>query len=875
MVRNSQEGFIIAEQRIQATLESGAQELDLSRLGLLELPPSIGQLTQLQSLSVSDNRLTRLPDKLGELAQLQELDASVNRLAILPDNLSQLAQLQRLDISNNPLTSLPDNLGQLAQLQVLYVSENRLASLPESIGQLTQLQRLDVSRNKLTTLPETIGQLAQLQFLYVFVNQLTTLPETLGKLTQLQRLLLHGNPSLELELPPEVLGPLKVGLLRKGDILPSPASILEYYFRSRIGRPLNEAKMILVGRGGVGKTSLVRRLVHKKFDAQEKKTDGIAITPWQVKVGDDQVQLHIWDFGGQEIMHATHQFFMTKRGLYLLVIDARAGKHESNIEYWLRLIESFGGDSPVIVVINKIKEHQHFDLNRRGLRQKFPNIREFIQTDCEDNTGIDELLRSIQRETDRLPNLRDPFPTSWFTIKDTLAAPKENFITYEQYQNLCLQHGITEPQSQDTLVGFLHDLGIVVNFRDDQRLADTHVLNPHWVTNGIYKVLNADTLARKSGEVSLHDLSSILDPKEYPRSMHRFLFDLMEKFELCYELYDSHGQYLVPELLSEEEPADLEAFSALDALRFAYHYNVLPEGLLPRFIIRSRAQNKDLPRWRTGAVLTFEGNQALVKADLEDRVVSISVIGNPAGRRRLLSVIRSDFECIHHSIAHLKVEEKIPVPGHPEVEIEYETLRVLEEAGETEHKIVVDSKLLRLNVEELLNGVEEPAARIRDTARTLRAGIKETVSVVFSYSHKDEKLRDQLAAHLKILERNNVISSWYDRKIPPGDEWKNAIDTNFQRADVILLLISRNFISSDNCYEIEMKGALERHEKGEAKVIPVIVRPCSWQKTPLSKLEALPKNGKPVMKWTNRDDAWLNVEEGIEKAAEEMRRRWR
>ncbi len=346
--------------------------------------------------------------------------------------------------------------------------------------------------------------------------------------------------------------------------------------------------MILVGRGGVGKTSLVQRLVCNKFDPHEKKTDGIAITPWQIKVGDDQVRLNIWDFGGQEIMHATHQFFMTKRSLYLLVIDARAGKHESNIEYWLRLIESFGGDSPVLVVINKIKEHQ-LDLNRRGLQQKFPNIRDFIDTDCEANIGIEKLLRIIQHETDRLPNLRDPFPASWFTIKDALAALKENFITYEQYQNLCTHDGITETQSQDTLVGFLHDLGIVVNFRDDQRLTDTHVLNPHWVTNGIYKVLNADTLARKSGEVNPQDLTSLLDAKEYPRHIHRFLFDLMEKFELCYEFYDGHGQYLIPELLSEEEPAGLEKFAAIDALRFAYHYNVLPEGLLPRFIVRSRA----------------------------------------------------------------------------------------------------------------------------------------------------------------------------------------------------------------------------------------------------------------------------------------------
>src|SRR4030095_10797957 len=101
-----------------------------------------------------------------------------------------------------------------------------------------------------------------------------------------------------------------------------------------------------------------------------------------------------------------------------------------------------------------------------------------------------------------------------------------------------------------------------------------------------------------------------------------------------------------------------------ESLRFEYHYNILPQGLLPRFIVRSRVLNKDLPRWRTGAVLTFEGNQALVKADVQDRKVSITVIGNPVGRRRLLSVIRSYFEDIHRSITKLQVEEKVPVPGY-------------------------------------------------------------------------------------------------------------------------------------------------------------------------------------------------------------------
>src|SRR5260221_5549812 len=99
----------------------------------------------------------------------------------------------------------------------------------------------------------------------------------------------------------------------------------------------------------------------------------MGVTPWKLPIRHEPVTLNVWDFGGQEIMHATHQFFLTKRSLYLLVLNAREGEQDTNVEYWLQLIESFGGDSPVLVIINKVKDHS-FELNRRGLQAKVPAI---------------------------------------------------------------------------------------------------------------------------------------------------------------------------------------------------------------------------------------------------------------------------------------------------------------------------------------------------------------------------------------------------------------------------------------------------------------------------------------------------------------------
>jgi hypothetical protein len=144
------------------------------------------------------------------------------------------------------------------------------------------------------------------------------------------------------------------------------------------------------------------------------------------------------------------------------------------------------------------------------------------------------------------------------------------------------------------------------------------------------------------------------------------------------------------------------------------------------------------------------------------------------------------------------------------------------------------------------------------------------LDVFISYSHRDEKLRETLGLHLASLQRQGVIKSWHDRKISAGTEWKQAIDENLNSAEIILLLISENFIASDYCYDLEMERAIARHDAGEARVIPIILKPVDWSGAPFGKLQALPKNAKPVTTWSNRGEAFLNIAEGIRQAAMEM-----
>lgn len=138
-------------------------------------------------------------------------------------------------------------------------------------------------------------------------------------------------------------------------------------------------------------------------------------------------------------------------------------------------------------------------------------------------------------------------------------------------------------------------------------------------------------------------------------------------------------------------------------------------------------------------------------------------------------------------------------------------------------------------------------------------------SLFFSYSHADETLRDRLEVHLSMLKRQGVIDVWHDRRIVPGTSFAGSISAELERADLILLLVSADFLASDYCYEIEMKRALERNERGEAHVLPVILKPCDWHSAPFGGLLAVPKDGKPVVKFPSEDEAFLEITLAIRK----------
>ena len=142
--------------------------------------------------------------------------------------------------------------------------------------------------------------------------------------------------------------------------------------------------------------------------------------------------------------------------------------------------------------------------------------------------------------------------------------------------------------------------------------------------------------------------------------------------------------------------------------------------------------------------------------------------------------------------------------------------------------------------------------------------------VFISYAHEDLAYLKELEKHLANLKRQNIITSWYDGDINPGTEWEAQILEKLDAAQIILLLVSADFINSDFCYSIELQQALARHDAGQARVIPIIVRPVDRKGAPFAKLQALPSGAKPITKWSTHDDAFLDIVQGIRRAIDDL-----
>ena len=456
---------------------------------------------------------------------------------------------------------------------------------------------------------------------------------------------LRGNP---ISIPRDLLAP------KSGEYFPSARPILDYYFRiqdPKKSTQIYEAKILIVGEGSSGKTSLANKLINANYqlkpEVEDTSTQGIDILQWEFTGRNQQTyKVNIWDFGGQEIYHQTHQFFLTERSLYLLVADSR--KEDTDHYFWLQLIRLHGKDSPVLLMQNE-KQNRTCNLNLRELRAEFEHLKTPQSINLADNRGLAEIKQTIQHSLeDLLPN-GIPFPNSWLNVRYALENDGRNYISYGEYESICRLHKISDPQEMLDISDFLHRLGICLHFQKDAILRHRLILKPNWGTAAVYKILDNEKVKKELGQFCDADLDDIWRDPQYA-NMRYELLQLMKEFKVCYEIPHHKGNYIAPHLLQKDPPN--YDWDNNQNLILRYRYKIfMPKGILSRFIVEmhQNIENVSEPNlalvWKYGVVLNRGNTRAEITERTHDREIRIRLSGS--GQRDFLTIINNEFEKIH------------------------------------------------------------------------------------------------------------------------------------------------------------------------------------------------------------------------------------
>jgi GTPase SAR1 family protein len=720
--------------RFQYDNKDNLIQLNLSQLALSEVPSEISLLTNLRRLDLSGNQLTHLPAEIG-----------------------QLTNLHGLRLSESELTQLPAEIGQLTSLQWLSFSEGKLSQIPPEIGQLANLEELRLDGNQLTQLPAEIGQLTNLHDLYLDDNQLTQLPAEMGQLTLLQFLSIDNISSL-LTPPPEI-------------VTLGTASILSFLQELQKNSAIRyEAKLLVVGEGGTGKSSLLRALRNEVFDPDFPTTHGIAIDQLTLphpQRSQTELRLNTWDFGGQHIYQATHQFFLTR--LYLVVWNARLGAEQGRLNFWLDTIQALAPDAPVILVATHADERMP-DLNYQLYQDAYPQLVGTFSVSNKNRTGLSELQTALAYHAAALPLTGLPWPTNWVEVEKALMARQEHHIDAKRYTHICATRKIQAKIAQGTLGSYLHDLGKILYFRDDYVLSNMVVLKPNWVTKAISLVLEDESTREVKGILAHSELARIWavdeDGRPYSPELYPVFLRLMERFDLSYQIEtDMPGKHpthsLVPQLLPHQPPPHLPPWPAVPAqgqvqVEMVYRFDFVPAGIMSWFIVRTHRYTQHV-HWREGLVLAYQDHHARV--ELNPLLRELRLVAWGVQPYNFFTILKNTLDLILARFEGLRIRREVPcichwetpsaVPCKEVYRYEEDLVRRMEAGKQT---IECPASYKDVSVPKLLYGIH--ISTDVQVMVDIQVGQQEALRRLATLQHTDDLLLRKLDQQSELIARN-------------------------------------------------------------------------------------------------------------------------
>ena len=745
---------------------SDVRELDTSDNSCLGQIEELECLRRLRKLDVSNTRFGPVLNLDGfvELVLLNILNTEITDIRldhVLPKLdvcyiggseisdtgfLKYFTTMHRLMLDNINLEDL-DYLSAVKDLTDLIFFRVSLKKTPE-LAHMKKLELLALSECNIPRLDEIILP-ENLKGVVLGNQSMLKLPDSLRNIKELRNIALAN---LKLEEFPDWLPELGIPFGKSGiqiinvevpgvdmSIFEESDEVIRQWFADRKkedGADLNEAKVIFLGDGEAGKTHTITRLLEdgKTIDFHEGATPGIVIRDKEYDIGDRRVQVHYWDFGGQEILHSMHRIFLTGRTLYVVLVNARDNTQNDRARYWLHNIRSFANGAPVLMVLNKTDQNPNASLNESDLKEMYPDLVGVVRLSALNDSEEEfnrKLTERLQEEVGKIDTIRTFFPRKWKIVKERLEGMEKPYIFGDEYQQMCAEAEIKNEIHTD-LLNLFKTLGVSFYY-DGEALEEYLVLRPDWITNAVYTVLFNKQEEVKNGIVPHRTIHQLLKPKDGdgikrvdPKMCYRtheveYVLKVLRNFRLSYLLRDGDdGEEFIPMLCdSNSLPVAAEYAADPETLEFRMEYEYLPNNVLHRLMVEMRADLNMEQVWLTGAKFEQKstGYSAVVKS--EGDVVRIFVrSGNPMHRANTyLSIIKENLDRIHETMGIRPLRNVVVYKdGDKRKEFEYEELLDMLENGETQ--VYSSAHKKRISIRDILK--QTGWGEGRDQAELLR-----------------------------------------------------------------------------------------------------------------------------------------------------------
>ena len=611
-------------------------------------------------------------------------------------SLDRDGQVAALSLYNCKISDVAP-LAKLTQLKSLYLSSNQIIDVAP-LAKLTQLEGLSLISNQITDVAP-LANLVQLEFLDLRYNHIQSLPSSLLELSLDWRadgvhgkvLLLEGNP---LQHPP-------LNVIRSGR-----QAIEQYYQSLEQGekRELREAKLILLGEPDAGKSSIVRRLLYNEFDPQSQTTLGTDIHRWKFQDADgEEYRVNIWDFGGQDIQQSIHHLFLTSGALYLVVLDAR--RDESPLQ-WLQTINAFAAGATVLIAVNQIDVNAHPKLNQQELRATYPNIANVFYTSCkhDQDHGLIQLITELKHRLAQLPSMGDTYPRRWYEIKERLEREQSrgrHYMSMLSYRELCTEHDMQSGEGDSdpaaTFLRVLDNIGTVRWF-DKFEYFNYQVLDPSWLTIGLYHILINPEVKQRSGLVSRQQIKGILlydIPEQYLKRGYQykerdvdFFVEAIQHYKFAFKVEHSDGtpRYRIPKGFPQDPPSRLNTkdYEGDDYRLYIIEFtSFAPAWLLHRLIVSLHHKIPEELYWFYGFVYRSAEGDTLVNLFEHERKLFIRV---PKSASNVYPLLRFCLFDIFADTMQLQMQEWVMFGEDNSARASLQELRNCHEDGVTTYR---------------------------------------------------------------------------------------------------------------------------------------------------------------------------------------------